>query len=182
MTAINLAGSIALVTGATRGVGHGVAVGLARAGATVYATGRSIAGASFDVDVRRVTCDHTDDAAVATVFDSLDREAGTIDILVNVAWGGYERMLEDGRFAWVDPFWKQSRWRWDAMMTAGVRAAYVARLACRRTNGRAQARPDRAHLVVGRTEASGQRGGAALPRPRPTRWRPTWRTSSGRTA
>jgi NAD(P)-dependent dehydrogenase (short-subunit alcohol dehydrogenase family) len=126
MTAINLAGSVALVTGATRGVGHGVAVGLARAGATTYATGRTIGSATFAATVERVTCDHTDDAAVAAVFARIDRDAGRLDILVNVAWGGYERMMEDGRFTWVDPFWKQSRWRWDAMMTAGVRGAYVA--------------------------------------------------------
>jgi NAD(P)-dependent dehydrogenase (short-subunit alcohol dehydrogenase family) len=45
---------------------------------------------------------------------------------VNVAWGGYERMVEDGRFTFGAPFWEQPAWRWDAMMTAGVRAAFVA--------------------------------------------------------
>jgi len=41
-------------------------------------------------------------------------------------WGGYERMMENGRFTWPLPFWEQPLWRWNAMMDAGVRAAYVA--------------------------------------------------------
>jgi dehydrogenase/reductase SDR family member 1 len=117
---------VALVTGASRGVGRGVASGLANAGARVYATGRTIADARLDSRIVAVPCDHTDDRAVAEVFDRIDREAGRLDVLVNSAWGGYERMVEDGRFTWPAPFWEQSRWRWDAMLTAGVRAAFVA--------------------------------------------------------
>ena len=129
----NLTGSVALVTGASRGVGRGVALGLARAGAKVYGTGRSIAGAQFDADVVGIPCDHTDDTAVEQVFGRIDNEAGHLDILVNSAWGGYERMVEDGRFTWIDPFWEQPRWRWDAMVAAGVRSAFVAsQLAARR--------------------------------------------------
>jgi NAD(P)-dependent dehydrogenase (short-subunit alcohol dehydrogenase family) len=71
-------------------------------------------------------CDHTDDAAVEEVFKRIDREAGRLDIVVNCAWGGYERMVEDGRFTWPSPFWEQPRWRWDAMVTAGLRSAFVA--------------------------------------------------------
>jgi NAD(P)-dependent dehydrogenase (short-subunit alcohol dehydrogenase family) len=52
------------------------------------------------------------------------REGGTIDILVNNVWGGYERMVEDGVFTWAKPFWEQPLWRWDAMFAAGVRAHY----------------------------------------------------------
>lgn len=121
-----LDGSVALVTGASRGVGRGVAVELADAGAKVYGTGRSIADAQFDAEVVAVPCNHTDDGAVEAVFERIDGETGRLDILVNSAWGGYERMVEDGRFTWSDPFWEQPRWRWDAMMTAGVRAAFVA--------------------------------------------------------
>ncbi len=62
----------------------------------------------------------------AEVFERIQAAAGRLDILVNVAWGGYERMVEDGKFTWAVPFWEQPAWRWDAMMTAGVRAAYVA--------------------------------------------------------
>ena len=117
---------VALVTGASRGVGRGVAVGLADAGARVYATGRTVAHAGLPTSIAAVTCDHTDDPAVAQVFGRIAEEAGKLDILVNVAWAGYERMIEDGQFTWPARFWEQPLWRWDAMMTAGVRAAYVA--------------------------------------------------------
>jgi NAD(P)-dependent dehydrogenase (short-subunit alcohol dehydrogenase family) len=121
-----LAGQVALVTGASRGVGRGVATALASAGAAVYATGRTVAAADLHPAVVRVACDHTDDGAVERVFTRIDAERGRLDILVNVAWGGYERMVEDGRFTWPAPFWEQPAWRWDAMMAAGVRAAFVA--------------------------------------------------------
>jgi dehydrogenase/reductase SDR family member 1 len=121
-----LDGQNALVTGASRGVGKGVAVGLASAGAKVYATGRSIAKTHFPAGIVALTCDHTDDAAVSRVFDRIEAEVGRLDILVNSAWGGYERMVDDGRFTWPAPFWEQPLWRWEAMMTAGVRAAFVA--------------------------------------------------------
>ena len=117
---------VALVTGASRGVGRGVAVGLANAGATVFATGRSIKQSDLGTGITTITCDHSDDEAVAEVFRQIDTEAGRLNILVNVAWGGYERMVEDGRFTWAAPFWEQPMWRWEAMVTAGVRAAFVA--------------------------------------------------------
>ena len=113
----DLTGSIALVTGASRGVGRGIAHGFSRAGATVYGTGRSISDGAFDVPAIPVPCDHTNDSAVEQLFERIDAQSGNIDILVNCAWGGYERMVENGRFTWADPFWDQPRWRWDAMMT-----------------------------------------------------------------
>lgn len=121
-----LTDQVALVTGASRGVGRGVAIGLAHAGATVFATGRSIAQAGLGPEITALTCDHTDDAAVAQVFRTVEAQTGRLDILVNSVWGGYERMVEDGRFTWPAPFWEQPTWRWDAMVTAGVRAAFVA--------------------------------------------------------
>jgi dehydrogenase/reductase SDR family member 1 len=117
---------VALVTGASRGVGRGVAIGLAHAGARVFATGRSVTRADLGSGITAIDCDHTDDEAVAEVFRSIDQTAGRLDILVNAAWGGYERMVEDGQFTFVAPFWEQPTWRWDAMVTAGVRAAFVA--------------------------------------------------------
>ena len=120
-----LTGRIAVVTGASRGVGRAPAAALAAAGATVYATGRSIDAADLPPEVVRVTCDHMDDSAVAALFARVHAQ-GTLDILVNNAWGGYERMVVDGRFTWCDPFWEQPAWRWDTMMTAGVRAAFIA--------------------------------------------------------
>jgi NAD(P)-dependent dehydrogenase (short-subunit alcohol dehydrogenase family) len=121
-----LSEQVALVTGASRGVGRGVALGLAAAGARVFGTGRSVAHADLGPSVTRITCDHTDDVAVERAFRQIEETAGRLDVLVNAAWGGYERMMEDGRFTFIAPFWEQPSWRWDAMISAGVRAAYVA--------------------------------------------------------
>ena len=126
MTSTDLTGKIVLVTGASRGIGRGVAQVLADAGAVVYATGRSIAGANLPGAVTRIPCDHTDDGQVAAVFERIAADRGRLDVLVNGVWGGYEQMMENGQFTWPLPFWQQPLWRWDAMMQAGVRAAYVA--------------------------------------------------------
>lgn len=123
---LDLAGRVAVVTGASRGIGRGVATVLAECGAAVYATGRSIAGANLPPSVIRLPCDHTNDAQTERVFQRIRDERGRLDVLVNGAWGGYERMVEDGRFTWPGPFWEQPAWRWSAMMDAGVRAGYVA--------------------------------------------------------
>ena len=121
-----LLGRVALVTGASRGVGRGVALGLHEAGCIVHASSRTVADADLPPEVVRTPCDHTDDAQVERLFARIDAEQGRLDLLVNSVWGGYERMVEGGRFTWPAPFWEQPRWRWDAMMTAGVRAAFVA--------------------------------------------------------
>src|SRR5215469_3698075 len=120
------ADQVVLVTGGSRGVGRGIAQGLAREGMAVYVTGRSVAGAHLPEAVVRIPCDHTDDAQVAAAFERIKAEHGRLDILVNNAWGGYENMVERGQFTWLQPFWLQPRWRWDAMMTVGVRGALVA--------------------------------------------------------
>jgi len=102
---MKLDGTIAVVTGATRGVGAGVARELAREGARVFATGRSIdAAARTDDSITRIPCDHTQDAQVDAAFDRILSDLGRIDLLVNNVWGGYERMIEDGRFTWSLPF------------------------------------------------------------------------------
>ena len=117
---------IALVTGASRGVGRGVAASLAEAGYTVFGTGRSIETAQLPEAVIRVPCDHLNDEETGNAFDRVADEAGGLDLLVNSAWGGYERMVEDGQFTWPLPFWKQPSRRWTAMMGVGVRSAFVA--------------------------------------------------------
>jgi dehydrogenase/reductase SDR family protein 1 len=140
----DLTGRIALVTGASRGVGRGVALGLGEAGATVYVTGRTaVEGTGREGlagSVQRtadevtalggqgipVVCDHRDDAQVEALFDRIRSEQGRIDILANNVWAGYERMVEGDTYTWERPFWQQPLWRWDAMFTAGVRAHFTA--------------------------------------------------------
>lgn len=114
----------ALVTGASRGVGRGVATALAEQGFEVFATGRTIAKASLPERVVRVTCDHCVDRDVERLFRQIEDSCSGLDIVVNSAWGGYERMMEDGQFTWGVPFWQQPSHRWDSMMNAGVRAAF----------------------------------------------------------
>ncbi len=132
MSAGTLAGTVALVTGATRGVGHGIALGLSEASATVYVTGRSIDEAVAAAIAQAggvaiaVPCDHRDDAQVEAVFERIRSEQGRLDVLVNNAWGGYEGMMEEGEFTREKPFWEQPLWRWEAMVDVGLRGAYVA--------------------------------------------------------
>jgi dehydrogenase/reductase SDR family protein 1 len=122
----SLNGRVALVTGGSRGIGKGVAEALRDAGALVYVTGRTVDQARLGDGCIPVVCDHTDDGAVQSVFERIGSERGQLDLLVNNAWGGYERMVEDGAFTWPRPFWQQALWRWDSMFHSGVRAHYVA--------------------------------------------------------
>jgi dehydrogenase/reductase SDR family member 1 len=127
VTRMTLVGKVAVVTGATQGVGRGVAPALAADGAQVFITGRSApAYERLDDHTIAIRCDHRDDAQVDAAFERIVQGAHTIDILVNNVWGGYERMIEDGQFTWGKPFWEQPLWRWDAMFAAGVRAHYRA--------------------------------------------------------
>ncbi|MFQ5674962.1 MAG: SDR family NAD(P)-dependent oxidoreductase [bacterium] len=120
-------GKVALVTGASRGVGKGIALELADAGATVYITGRTAEDMKYLSDKgTALVCDHRHDQQVEKVFHQISDERERLDLLVNNVWGGYENMIEDGEFTWPRPFWQQPVWRWDAMFQAGVRAHYVA--------------------------------------------------------
>src|SRR5260370_4974689 len=127
MTDMNLDGRVAIVTGATKGVGRGVARELAHHGARVFITVRSAPDRErLDERITAVPCDHRIDAQVEAAFNLIASEASALDVLVNNVWGGYERMIEDGAFTWSKPFWEQPLWRWDAMFSAGVRAYYQA--------------------------------------------------------
>jgi dehydrogenase/reductase SDR family member 1 len=122
-----LDGRVALVTGASRGVGKGIALELVDAGATVYITSRSVEDMQYISGKGiAVECDHRSDQQVQSAFRRIADEQGRLDILVNNVWGGYENMMENGEFTWPRPFWQQPLWRWDAMFQAGVRAHYVA--------------------------------------------------------
>lgn len=139
----SLDGQVALVTGASRGIGKGIAIGLGEAGAIVYVTARTTSGTDPDglpgtiyetaEEVTRagghgiaVVCDHSDDVQVAHVFEQIASEQTRLDILVNNVWAGYQRMEHDGTFTWFNKFWEQPFWRWDAMFDSGVRAHFTA--------------------------------------------------------
>lgn len=115
----------ALVTGASRGVGRGVACALAEAGVKVFATARSIGAADLPKGVIRISCDHLNDNETAAALARIHAEVEAIDILVNSAWGGYEKMVEDGKFTWSAAFWEQPMHRWTSMIDAGLRASFV---------------------------------------------------------
>ena len=143
--------TIAIVTGASRGAGRGIAEELGAAGATVYVTGRStranpattyadilklsqLATLPGNIDetaelvTRRggrgiaVRCDHTQELEVQALIAQVEREAGKLDLLVNNAWGGHE--VFDGVFN--APFWERPLDQWDAMFDRGVRNHLVA--------------------------------------------------------
>jgi NAD(P)-dependent dehydrogenase (short-subunit alcohol dehydrogenase family) len=123
---MSLHGQVALVTGGSRGIGRGVASELARQGAKVFVTGRTESDlATIGEGTIGIRCDHTVDSDVEAAFARI-AQADVIDILVNNVWGGYERMVDNGEFTWMKPFWQQPLWRWDAMFGAGVRAHYHA--------------------------------------------------------
>jgi dehydrogenase/reductase SDR family member 1 len=121
-------GDVAVVRGGTFGVGRGVASELARFGDGVHVTGRSARsdGPTAERHITQIRCDHRIDAEVTIAFEQIVRESGSIDILVNNVWGGYENMAENGVFTWSKPFGEQPLWRWDAMFCAGFRAHYHA--------------------------------------------------------
>jgi NAD(P)-dependent dehydrogenase (short-subunit alcohol dehydrogenase family) len=140
-------GRVAWVTGASRGVGRGIALALGRSGWTVYVTARSSAarrtghlpGTVEDCADAvtaaggqgiAVVCDHRDDHAVATVADRIAAAHARLDLLVNNAWGGYERLNAGAWNEWNAPLWQQPIELFDAMFAGGVRAHYVALARC----------------------------------------------------
>lgn len=139
-----LTGKVALVTGASRGVGKGIALGLGEAGAIVYVTGRTVkegqSAAKLPGTIQQTAdevtqqgghgialrCDHRNDAEVEAVFERIRADHGRLDILVNNVWGGYE-YFSDGTEYWKEKgFWAAPFSRWDKMFQSGVRAHYVA--------------------------------------------------------
>jgi NAD(P)-dependent dehydrogenase (short-subunit alcohol dehydrogenase family) len=136
----DLKGRVAVVTGASRGIGRGIAIVLGESEATVYVTGRSLRGSmtenlpgSIDETAETVTakggvgipvqCDHTVDSEVESLLQRVREEQGRIDLLVNNVWGGYEQ-YEFERF--TSPFWEQPLRHWHGMFEAGLRAHLVA--------------------------------------------------------
>jgi dehydrogenase/reductase SDR family member 1 len=139
---------IALVTGASRGVGRGIAVALGGAGWTVWVTARSgrVAGSTSHLSGTveetaqavtaaggrgiGVTCDHRDDEEIRAVVDRIEAESAALHLLVNNAWGGYERLNAGEWTEWTAPFWQQPLGLWDSMFEGGVRTHYVTSALC----------------------------------------------------
>lgn len=131
---------VVVVTGASRGIGRGIALSLGEQGAIVYVTGRSVPGQSTENLPQTVeetaelvagrggegialVCDHTKDKQVQGVFDTVMKNQGRLDMLVNNVWGGYESYDEAGFQA---PFWEQPGRHWQGMFNAGLRAHLMA--------------------------------------------------------
>jgi len=130
-----LAGAVAVVTGASRGIGKGCAIELAAAGATVYVTARTLHDAeapragSLDATVEEITalggravavrCDHASDADVDALFARVRDEHGRLDVMVNNAFRPAPHM--DPRV----PFWETPIGDWDALIDVGTRSAYT---------------------------------------------------------
>ncbi|RHX95594.1 short-chain dehydrogenase [Leptospira yasudae] len=115
-----LEGKVALVAGATRGAGRGIAIALGEEGATVYVTGRSVRGNLSEMNRKEtieetaeiingsggkaiwVRTDHTKPEEVKSLIEKIDREQGKLDILINDVWGG------DPYIQWEKKFWEHS--------------------------------------------------------------------------
>ncbi|WP_328610899.1 SDR family NAD(P)-dependent oxidoreductase [Amycolatopsis sp. NBC_00345] len=130
-----LAGKTAVVTGASRGVGKGVALELGAAGATVYVTGRSTSAGPLPGTIGEtadevtalggtgvaVLCDHHDDSQVEAVFARVREERGSLDVLVNNVFSASDLA------AWINrPFWELPVAVWDEVVGIGARSHYVA--------------------------------------------------------
>ena len=136
----NLKGKVALVTGATRGIGKGIAIGLGEAGATVYITGRSldrsnkldsISGSLKETQLAveeaggeciPVRVDHSDDEQINALFKRIqDEQQGQLDLLVNNVFSGVQAI----RNAHGKPFWQSEPSLWDAINHVGLRSHYI---------------------------------------------------------
>ena len=130
-----LTGKVVVVTGASRGMGKGIALALGAEGATVYATGRTLTPGTHplpgtvgetarEVDRRggkgiAVKVDHANDSEVAALFDQVQSEQGRLDILVNNAIAIPDELTQPGSF-WEKPI---SNWE---MIDVGLRSNFVA--------------------------------------------------------
>ncbi len=126
----------AIITGASRGIGKGIAISLAKQGYDVYVTGRSkedLARIRDEIEAIGQTCavlpcDHSDMNSTVKLFQSI--EDIRFDIIVNNAWGGYERMVENDQYTWENKFWEQPDHRWISMIDVGVRTAFLCSRHC----------------------------------------------------
>lgn len=153
MAAMALAGRVCIVTGASRGIGKGIALQLGEAGATVYITGRTLKTSdnqpgSLELTAQEikerggncipVSCDHTKDDEVKALFDRVEQEQnGRLDLLVNNAYAAVDYISNNmGVKFWV----KDPAEHWDTVNSVGLRnhflcTVYAARLMVAKDSG-----------------------------------------------
>ena len=127
-----LTGKIAVVTGSSRGIGRGIALGLGEKGATVYITGRSDGEGPLTIGETAemvneagglgipVAIDLADDKQIEVLYGQIDKEHGRLDIHVNNAFKIPNPPV------WGGKFWEHPIQVWDDQVGIGLRAAYVA--------------------------------------------------------
>lgn len=132
----SLKGKVVLVTGATRGIGKGIAIAFGELGATVYITGRTLEGSDrgslnatqADVETAGGTCipiqvDHSQDDQVKQLFDTINIDQnGQLDVLINNVFSGVKPLGD----TFGIPFWETDLSLWDTCHTVGLRSHYVA--------------------------------------------------------
>ena len=128
----SLKGRVAVVTGASRGVGKGIAIALGEQGAIVYVTGRTSGGGERSIEAtaeevqraggegRAVQCDHGDDEQIQALFGRVEKECDALDLLVNNVY------KIPNPPAWGGGFWDHPISIWDDQVGIGLRAHYVA--------------------------------------------------------
>uniref|UniRef100_A0A8D2IX54 Dehydrogenase/reductase 1 n=1 Tax=Varanus komodoensis TaxID=61221 RepID=A0A8D2IX54_VARKO len=125
-----LSGRVCMVTGASRGIGKGIALQLSEAGATVYITARRrepLERAAAEVQGRGgkcvpVVCDSSREEEVAALFERVRKEqGGRLDVLVNNAFSAVGALTEEMGL----PFWESSTALWDEVNNAGLRGHYI---------------------------------------------------------
>lgn len=123
-------GQVCVVTGASRGIGRGIALQLCKAGATVYITGRHLdtlrataqEAQSLGGRCVPVVCDSSQESEVKSLFEQVDREQkGRLDVLVNNAYAGVQAILNASNKS----FWEVPASIWDDINNVGLRGHYL---------------------------------------------------------